>query len=60
MDDDDVADIFRQALAGGENLAWFDEHVWYLALAPFAWQTLTSLYILLGTKDDKRSVGPCD
>ena len=40
---------------GGESLAWFDHHAWTLSLAPFAWQTMTSAYILLATKDDKRS-----
>lgn len=40
---------------GGESLAWFDEHIWPLSLAPFAWQTATSAYIALATDDDGRS-----
>ena len=40
---------------GGEWLSFVDAHAWQLALAPFAWQTLTSAYVLFGTKDDKRS-----
>ena len=43
--------------AVGDGVAFSDESafVWALCLAPFAWQTLTSLYILLFTKDDRRS-----
>ena len=37
---------------GGEALAWFDAHAWQLSLAPFAWQTLTSAYIVGFTDDD--------
>lgn len=40
---------------GGESLAWSDAFIWQLSLAPFAWQTATSAYIMLATKDDKRS-----
>ena len=39
----------------GESLAWFDDHIWQLSLAPFVWQTMTSVYIILATKDDRRS-----
>ena len=36
--------------------AFADEQtVWAFCLAPFAWQTLTSAYILFFTKDDRRS-----
>ena len=39
-----------------DGVAFPDERaVWAFCLAPFAWQTLTSLYILLFTKDDRRS-----
>ena len=40
---------------GGEVLAWFDAHAWLLSLAPFAWQTLTSAYVVGFTDDDARS-----
>ena len=40
---------------GGEYLAGLDEFAWPLALAPFAWQCVTSAYIVAFTDDDKRS-----
>jgi|TARA_B110000977_G_scaffold107406_1_gene139828 hypothetical protein len=40
---------------GGDLLAGIDSNVWAFSLSPFIWQTLTSLYILGFTKDDKRS-----
>ena len=44
-------------LATAANVADESQRTWTWAfcLAPFAWQTATSLYILLFTKDDKRS-----
>ena len=40
---------------GGELFSCLDRDAWAFCVSPFAWQTLTSVYILLFTKDNKRS-----